>query len=120
MFADFAIYFGVFAAVGILTAPVGGSVAGPYVVPVLLVLHVVLTALYGSSPGRLLLGVRVIRADGEAPGLGPAIVRTLIVVASGWAGAFWFAEATGHASAPRRMWWDVAAGTFVVASRSDA
>lgn len=97
VFADFIVYFGVFAAVGISVSATGTSSSlGPWVVPALLALHVVLTALYGTSPGRLIAGVRVIRPDGEAPGLAL------------------FAEAVGHGSTPRRMWWDVAAGTIVV------
>lgn len=41
--------------------------------------QVVFVALAGSSPGHRLLGLRVVRADGAAPGLVDALVRGVLI-----------------------------------------
>jgi uncharacterized RDD family membrane protein YckC len=82
-----------------------------------LVVFVVVQGLTGASPGKALLGVRVVRPDGTTPGVLRSTVRALAWVIDGIALlvpiALWSAWFTpGH----RRVG-DWAAGTFVVRRR---
>lgn len=79
-------------------------------------LDIVLTAFLGQSPGRYVARIRVVRvADGGRPGLGAALLRTSLVVISGWLGIFVYLLALRYTEqSPRRMWWDAAAGTQLV------
>jgi uncharacterized RDD family membrane protein YckC len=47
---------------------------------------VVLTGVAGGSPGKLLVGLRVVREDGSPAGLGPAAIRTALWVVDGFPG----------------------------------
>lgn len=119
VFIDFFVFFAAWIASGALFAV--GSVY--YALGFLFVLDVALTAFLGVSLGRWLTGIRVVRADGRQPGLVPALLRTAIVFLTGWAGLFvfmvteWFAHIGVEGTVPRRMWWDAAAGTRLVASK---
>ena len=73
-------------------------------------------AVAGASPGKLLMRIRVVRRDGQPPGLPRSIVRSLAWVIDGIALlvplALWLALLTpGH-----RRCGDFLAGTFVVPS----
>ncbi|MEM9710930.1 MAG: RDD family protein [Actinomycetota bacterium] len=64
----------------VLFAVVADVFVGLVVVPLAFyVLTIVMTARFGGTPGKLLLGLRVTLADGvtSPPGVGPAFVRTL-------------------------------------------
>jgi uncharacterized RDD family membrane protein YckC len=114
-FIDFVVYFGVFAAVGIASATASSpTLLEQGLVPILIVFHVVVTALTGSSPGRFMTGIRVVQAADRPPGLWRSLVRSALVLSTGCIGVYIFAEATAHGRPPRRMWWDAAVGTSLV------
>jgi uncharacterized RDD family membrane protein YckC len=46
----------------------------------------VLTGLAGGSPGKLLVGLRVVREDGSPAGLGPSFIRTALWIVDGFPG----------------------------------
>ena len=96
--------------------PVAHEWSGFYGWVLFLLLDVVLTAFYGQTPGRYAARIRVVRArDGGPPGLWPALLRTILVLISGWLGLFVYLLSLRYADqAPRRMWWDAAAGTQLV------
>jgi len=80
------------------------------------VIFIVPEAIAGASPGKLLMGIRVVRRDGRPPGVARSIVRSLAWVVDGIALlvpiALWLAVLTpGH-----RRCGDFLAGTFVVTS----
>jgi hypothetical protein len=79
---------------------------------------VVLTAFNGVSAGRWVARIRVVRvADGRPPGLWAALLRTGLVVLTGWFGLFSYSLRVRFlGAAPPRMWWDAAAGTQLVAA----
>jgi uncharacterized RDD family membrane protein YckC len=82
-----------------------------------LVVFVGVQGITGASPGKALLGIRVIRPDGTAPGFGRSMVRMVAWVVDGIAllvpVALWSAWFTpGH----RRVG-DWVAGTYVVRQR---
>jgi RDD family len=83
-----------------------------------LLLDVVLTAFYGQTPGRYVARLRVVSVRGGGPpGLWPALLRTTLVLISGWLGLFVYLLSLRYADrAPRRMWWDAAAGTQLVSA----
>lgn len=71
----------------------------------------------GWTPGSRILGMRIVRLDGTAPGPWFAIVRVAGVVLSEFALFFGYTWAVWD---PRRQTWqDKFAGTFVVDSRTD-
>jgi uncharacterized RDD family membrane protein YckC len=83
-----------------------------------LVVFVVVQGVTGASPGKALLGIRVVRADGTLPGPLRSMVRVVAWVVDGIALlvpiALWSAWFTpGH----RRVG-DLVAGTYVVRSRT--
>lgn len=77
---------------------------------------VLLQGLTGASLGKLMTGLRVVRADGRRAGLGWALVRWLVLIVDGFCcylpGAVMIFATKGH----RRLG-DMAAGTFVVGRR---
>jgi uncharacterized RDD family membrane protein YckC len=87
-----------------------------YALIAFLIIDVLLTAFQGQTPGRYVARLRVVRvADGGRPGLGPALLRTGLVVISGWLGIFIYLLALRFVDqSPKRMWWDAAAGTQLV------
>ncbi len=90
---------------------------GAFIALVLYILaDVVLTAFLGQSPGRYVARIRVVRVHGGSrPGLLSALLRTVLIIVSGWLGLFIYLLAlrfTGES--PKRMWWDAAAGTQLV------
>ncbi len=97
----------------------GGESASQTLVSVgYLAFFIVLQGLAGGSPGKLLLGLRVVGEDGERAGVGKSLVRTLL-----WAvdGAPWFLPIVGFivglTSTGHRRVGDMAASTYVVARR---
>ena len=84
------------------------------------VLDAVLVAVRGRTPGMMVFGVRVVRADGSAPGWGAAVVRWLLwfpLVA--FCGLLWPIVELIVAAVTRahRRVGDFAAGTLVVGER---
>lgn len=70
----------------------------------------------GSSPGKKLVGIQIIRDDGEAPGGFVGLGRMLMALVSGAflsLGYFWAAW-----DPETRTWHDHAAGTYVIRARS--
>lgn len=102
----------------------GGMDAGPQpvlqtVIPAQLLSHGYdwLFWMHGWTPGSRLLGMRIVRLDGGAPGARGGLVRAVVAFFSdfffglGYLWAIWD---------PRRQTWhDKVAGTFVVNSRVD-
>lgn len=97
----------------------GGPIAVAAAATILLGLlnNVVLQGLTGATVGKFITAVRTVRADGRAPGLGRALVRTLLLVIDGislilplglWVAMF----SRGH----RRLG-DMVANTYVVHSQ---
>ncbi|RST13541.1 RDD family protein [Streptomyces sp. WAC05374] len=62
-----------------LIAPGDWNSAGNWAVLVLLVLNVLTVGTIGSTPGKRLLGLRVISVDGERLGLGRVLVRSVLL-----------------------------------------
>ena len=113
VFVDFLVFFAIWFAVGVFL-PTGSLV---YALALFLLIDVLLTAFIGLSPGRFATRIRVVRdADGAPPGLWPALLRTSIVVLTGWIGMFVYLLQRRYVggSAPR-MWWDAAARTRLAA-----
>lgn len=75
----------------------------------------VLTGLTGASVGKLVSGIRVVRADGAICGVGRAFVRWLVLIVDAFP---YFVPLVGFVTAlatdGNRRVGDVAAGTFVV------
>lgn len=99
-----------------LNNPIGGYVW----LGIFFVIDLVMTALWGLSLGRFALGIRVIRLDdGRSPGLPRALARIALVLLTG---VFAIPSRTGsgrtYLGLPDRFWWDRAAGTLLVRSRS--
>ena len=67
---------------------------------------------WGGTPGKRLLGLRVVNNDGDEPGLAAGLVRYLVTLISALAlflGYLWMLW-----DGQRQTWHDKAAGTFVV------
>lgn len=75
----------------------------------------IIQGLTGTSLGKLMAGVRVVRADGSAPGVGRGVVRWLMLIVDTFP---WFLPIVGFvtslASAGHRRVGDMVAGTYVV------
>lgn len=117
VFIDFFVFFAAWAVVGALIT--AGSFY--YALGVFLIVDVALTAFLGASVGRWITGIRVVRVTGGRPGLGRALLRTTVVLVSGWAGLLllswllWLRRLLdSDRPIPDRMWWDAAAGTHLV------
>lgn len=84
-----------------------------------LVLFIVLQGTVGASPGKLLLGLRVVDEHGTKIGIGKSIGRTLFWVADA---APWFVPLVGpitaFTSTGHRRVGDMVAGTYVVSTSS--
>ena len=116
VFIDFLVFFALWLALGIFIAM--GSLY--YALAVFFVADVVLTAFLGVSAGRFLLGIRVAQLDGGRPGPWRAVVRTALVIATGWAGLLWLSLSLWYdreREMSSRLWWDGAAGTRLVSGR---
>ena len=81
------------------------------VLPVLY--YVLLTGLRGQTVGKMALGIRVVRSDGQVPGLGYAVLREVVgkfvSVIALFLGFLWIAW-----DRERQGWHDMIAGTHVV------
>src|ERR1700730_11343586 len=107
VFVDLFVYYVVWGVAGSLL-PVGSSL---YILVLLLTVHVVATAYKGLSLGRLLTGIRVGRMkDVLPPGLRAALLRTALVITTGWPGMFVFMISLRNDEDPTRLWWDAAEG----------
>lgn len=78
--------------------------------------QVVLVAQYGWSPGKLLLGLRVVGWDGRPPGVGKALVRGLVNWVGSWLSCLWYLPAFGimEVTKGHRQPADMAANTYVI------
>jgi uncharacterized RDD family membrane protein YckC len=101
------------------TWEVHGGKGGVYLAITLglgLLLHVVLVGLRGWSPGKLLLGIRVVREDGRAPGIGRALLRGLLWIVDDF--PYFIPFVTGFVcvltTKRHRRVGDMVAGTFVI------
>ena len=66
----------------------------------------------GVSPGKAVVGIRIVNRHGNPPGVAAGLGRTLVAIASWWAlwlGYFWAAGDRHH-----RTWHDLAADTYVI------
>jgi uncharacterized RDD family membrane protein YckC len=72
----------------------------------------------GASPGKALVGVRVVRPDGTAPGWRRSVVRVVAWVVDGLAVIVPIALWSAWCSPGHRRVGDWVAGTYVVRSRS--
>jgi hypothetical protein len=114
VFLDFWGFFLIWIAIAILQ-PVNSLL---YTLGSYLTLEIALTAFLGITPGRLMAGIRLVRAkDGGRPGLRAAVLRTGVLVVSGWLGLFVYAIRLIGAGPVHRMWWDTVAGTQLVQVR---
>jgi uncharacterized RDD family membrane protein YckC len=78
---------------------------------------VLFTGLRGQTPGKMILGLHVVRPGRPVPGIGPALVRellgrplSLLSLGLGYAWAGW--------DPWKQTWHDKLAGTYVVRSRT--
>ena len=75
--------------------------------------YVLLTGLRGQTVGKMALGIRVVRSDGQVPGLGYAVLREVVgkfvSVIALFLGFLWIAW-----DRERQGWHDMIAGTHVV------
>lgn len=80
------------------------------------VTQVVLVAQLGWSPGKFLVGLRVVAWDGRPPGLGRALVRGLVNWVGSWLACLWYLPAFGLMITTRghRQPADMAASTYVI------
>ncbi|MEA2352254.1 MAG: hypothetical protein QOJ14_668 [Thermoleophilaceae bacterium] len=85
-----------------------------------LVIYVIAPGLTGRSPGKAATGIRVVRADGQPPGIGRALIRALLWIVDDF--PYLILPLTGFIvalnSTGNRRVGDMAAGTWVV--RADA
>jgi len=96
------------------TGPILGG-AGVFVLGFLVVMFVYLRGLAksGQTWGRRIVGIKVVRTDnGQAPGWGKAIGRTLFSYISAW--VFYLGYLWMIWDAQKQTWQDKVAGTFVV------
>lgn len=81
------------------------------------VMFILLQGLIGASPGKLLLGLRVVKEDGSNAGIGRCLVRTILLIVDGAFCAI-VGLVTAFKSQRHRRVGDMAASTMVI-SRSD-
>ncbi len=79
-------------------------------------LKMVLVGIYGWTPGKLVLGLRVVRFDGRPPGILKAFVRQLVMGLGSWFGCFYWIPALYVATTTQghRQPADFAGGTYVI------
>ena len=118
VFVDFLVFFAIWMAAG-LVAPTGSLY---YALGLFVLIDIVLTAFLGLSPGRFAARIRVVRdVDGGPPGLWAALLRTVIVVLTGWIGLFvYLLQRRYVGGSALRMWWDAAARTRLTSSAAAA
>ena len=96
---------------GLTHLSAGGSILS---VAFALVYYVVLEGLLGRTVGKLATGIRVVNeATGYPPGIGKAVVRTVLRIIDGLAG-YLVGYVIVLGSSRRRRLGDMAAGTLVV------
>ena len=81
------------------------------------VMLILLQGLVGASPGKLLLGLRVVKEDGSNAGIGRCLIRTILLIVDGACCAI-IGLVTAFQSQRHRRVGDMAASTMVI-SRSD-
>src|SRR5579872_3233187 len=116
-FIDVCLFFAIWSAFG------ATSVDFPllYALGAAVSVDLALTALFGLTPGRLVMGIRVALPDGRPPGFARALLRTALVFTTGVAGPLVLGLRSSSDAAPDRMWWDMASGTSLIrASAADA
>ncbi|HET6310407.1 MAG TPA: RDD family protein [Candidatus Nitrosotalea sp.] len=114
VFLDFWGFFLIWISIAILQ-PVNSLL---YSMAFYLTLDTALTAFLGTTPGRLIAGIRLVRAkDGRRPGVRTALLRTGLILATGWLGLFAYVIRLVGAGPVHRMWWDTLAGTQLVQVR---
>lgn len=109
------------AVLGLLLSPLLHSDASSYLLAFLVygVYFVVPTALSGQTPGKRLMGIRVVNAQGEAPGYGPAALREVLgKFLSSLPLYLGYLVAVFHPE--KRALHDLIGGTWVVVARSPA
>ncbi|MEZ5142023.1 MAG: RDD family protein [Acidimicrobiales bacterium] len=81
-----------------------------------IVTQVILVAQLGWSPGKLLVGLRVVSWDGRPPGLGRALVRGVVNWVGSWFSCLWYLPAFGFLMTTKghRQPADMAANTYVI------
>ncbi len=72
--------------------------------------YLLLFNVLGRSPGKRALGLRIVQADGSAPGFGTGLSRMLVSLLTPILIAYFWAAFDGRAQA----WHDKASGTYVV------
>ncbi len=90
----------------------GPWVAGIFITVVIVVYHVAFLALVGQTPGKALVGLRVVTLDGKRLGYGRAFVRLVSYLASGlpfYVGFLWVIF-----DDRRQAWHDKLARTCVI------
>ena len=104
-------------AVGVVLALAIGDVAGGLIIFVLVIVYAVvylwLVSTRGQSPGKMALGIKIVRMDGSSLGFGGALIREIIgkLVSSliFYLGYIWILF-----DGKRQGWHDKIAGTYVV------
>lgn len=91
----------------------GGAAVAFFVLA--LAYYFVFEALTGATPGKRALGLRVVGADGGAPGAGRVAVRTLLRIVDALPFLYLVGFVTVLATGSRQRVGDLAAGTGVVA-----
>ena len=76
---------------------------------------VILEGLLGATIGKLILGMRVVNAEGGKPGLGRALVRNLLRIIDGLPFAYLLGAILVATSDTKQRLGDRVAGTYVVA-----
>ena len=79
-----------------------------------ILIFIVMQGLTGKTPGKAILGIRVIKADGEPPGIWRAIVREILWIIDGLPFLNIVALVTALTTQNNQRVGDMAAGTFVV------
>lgn len=80
------------------------------------IVYILWQGLTGLTPGKLLLGLRTVNAEGRAPGIGRSFLRTLMWIVDGFPYCLPLVGfITALTSTAHRRVGDMAAGTFVVA-----
>ena len=99
-----------------ILAVTGLTLGGPSTVIILFVYFWLFTGLKGQTPGKMAVGIKVVDARANVPGLGPAGIREIpgkiISTLFLFLGFFWVIWDSN-----KQGWHDKLAGTFVVKAR---